>query len=192
MKNTTICFLVLLSLTLTGPRPAQAKKCISHAYEIMELDLQQVSQAGKRVPTPAFFADKARIQNSGAMGKVIHLRDTPAGQLAQFYQQKQTVKPAKQVVPWLRKAARRRVKTACDTKIPITPILPGRYTFQSGDGGAKQPKLFSDPLLTVHRTRQEVSLSFTIKKLTYVARYRVACRLFPAEAHKYTCRTAKP
>jgi len=179
----------LLTLALFWPAPARAKKCIGHAPELLELDLQGVYQGKKRVPTPAFFEDRATLKNPAGDGKTLLLQNEPEGHVAKLFGLKRTLPPPKAVKAALARAAGKRHRTACGTDIPYRPIRPGLYLFEREQSGGETSSLIDSPALTVRPDRRSVELRFTIKKLTYVARYRVACARFPVAAPS-SCRPA--
>jgi hypothetical protein len=179
----------LLTLALFWPAPARAKKCIAHAPELLELDLQGVYQGKTRVPTPAFFEDRATLTNPAGDGKTLLLQNEPEGHVAKLFALRRALPPAKVAQAALARVARKRHRTACATDIPYRPIRPGLYRFQAEQSGTRRSLLVGDPALTVSPDRRSVELRFTIKKLGYVARYRVACARYPVAAAS-SCRPA--
>ena len=182
----------LLTLALFWPAPAQAKKCIAHAPELLELDLQGVYQGKKRVPTPAFFEDRATLTNPAGDGKTLLLQNEPEGHVAKLFGLKRALPPAKAAQAALARVARKRHRTACATDIPYRPIRPGLYVFAGERSGSKTSTLIESPELTVRADRRAVELRFTIKKLGYVARYGVACARYPVAASSSCRPAAKP
>lgn len=179
----------LLTLALVWPAQAQAKKCIAHAPELLELDLQGVYQGKTRVPTPAFLEDRATLTNPAGDGKTLLLQNEPEGHVAKLFALGRALPPAKVAQAALARVARKRHRTACGTDIPYRPVRPGLYPFQAEQSGRKTSLLIDEPELTVAADRRSVELRFAIKKLGYVARYRVACSRYPVAAAA-SCRPA--
>ena len=174
--------------------PAEALRCVHHAYEQMALTLLEVKRGDQVVPRPAELGELDQLLNSGEGGRSVLLwstrGDTPA---AKFYLLEHEVEAAPGVREYISAQRRRRRMTKCRFAIPYTPILPGRYRFHQNHLDDPEPSPgIEGTTLEIKPGRSLVELRFKLRGSPHVARYAVRCASFEWEKSAGTCAPSAP
>jgi len=185
-------FFLLVCLLSLAPEQVKARKCIGHAYQIMELDLKEVLHKGKAVKAPPFLSKHIELMNSSDRGKLLLFRNKPGNAFAKFFRLKRAYKAPAKEAKWLKMIQARTLRTSCGTNIPYTPILPGVYVFdQEHSTGKKTSALVDKPIAYLYPWRDTLLLEFTWKGKAMKARYQRVCQIFPWKGNKWSCRSRK-
>ncbi len=161
---------------------ADARSCIDHAYEHMEVERVSVESGGKTVDAPPELHPLNEVLNSGYGGKGLLFWEKETMGFSKFYLLDRVSTPDVSVQSYLTSTAARTLETSCGYDVQYTPILPGEYPFAEEHlTGAKTSAGIDHPRVVVAPDRKQVELFFGVGPTEYRAVYRVTCAYFDWE-----------